>query len=59
MTTTKPRRGPPIKPEAERLRATIPAARCLPETRAQYEELGGPEWLRRTIHEAWKKMKGL
>lgn len=52
-----PRRGPPLKPEGERLSAAIPRTRCLPETRQQFDELGGPDWLRVAIREAWLKMQ--
>lgn len=50
----RPRGGQP-KPDGERLSATIPVVRVLPEHRAEWERLGGPEWLRTELARAVKR----
>lgn len=54
-TPAKRSRGGQPKPEGERLSATIPVVRVLPEHRAEWERLGGPEWLRAELARAVKR----
>lgn len=52
--TEKRRPGRKPKAAGTALTAAIPRIRCLPETRAQFEALGGADWLRRIIAAHWK-----
>lgn len=47
--TNKSNAGRKHLPPGQAMTSEIPRVRCLPETRAQYEALGGPEWLRQAI----------
>ncbi len=52
--TKHPRGGQP-KPEGQRLSATIPVVRVLPEHRDEWERLGGADWLRTELARAVKR----
>lgn len=47
--TKKSNAGRKALPAGQAMTSEIPRARCHAETRAQYEALGGPEWLRQAI----------
>ena len=52
--TKRPSGGQP-KPEGERLSATIPVVRVLPEHRDEWVRLGGADWLRAELARAVKR----
>ena len=54
--STPPRRGRPYPADYVAMTDAIPRTRCLPETRRQYEALGGAEWQRAAIAQAYAEL---